>query len=565
MVGVLGFLDAYSSAWIVSGFAVLGALSIAGFAVAYRSGQFEGGDVIDGQEDTVFPSRLLMVALVGFALAYLFSTMAPPLDGDTLHTYLDVPRQFLDEGGIVELPYELLSTVPLNVQMLSVLSLELAGGELAQMLAGFGMAIGGSGVVFILGRRHFSSEVGLVAAVIFLSMNVVQSLVPTTKSNLGWAFFDLLAIYAASEWAFSVGKRQARWLIVAGLFSGLAIGAMYSGATTAVVLGIGVLYLSRHAGWRQIFKVTLLYGVPAVLLASPWLIRNWLDIGNPVFPIANSLFDLDDVDFLNYRDGRPLGVITAPWAMATGFIAGKFSQPLGPLILVGLPGLLLVRPLRFQIKVGLAVAAAGYLLWYLGIERPRNLLTVLGVASVLSAYAYVELGRRSEWIRKAVIVAAAVFLVVNLGLYGRVYALNLKYQNYIVGFESRDAFLTRVLPIGETLPTKPVLDHIARLPAGAVVVGMYLGNGYYSPRPFIDSRMVDGIFSRDTASDGDDLVRQWRAVDATHIFANYAFLDRGEWLSDLPLFLDAVFQSKCLTVVTSDGDQVLYELTCAGG
>jgi len=40
-------------------------------------------------------------ALLVLGVTYLLSTMAPPLDGDTLHAYLDVPMQYVRAGRIV--------------------------------------------------------------------------------------------------------------------------------------------------------------------------------------------------------------------------------------------------------------------------------------------------------------------------------------------------------------------------------------------------------------------------------------------------------------------------------
>ena len=288
---------------------------------------------------------------------YLFSTMAPPLDGDTLHSYLDVPRQFIEAGGIVPLPYELHSHLPLNIQMLSILALTLAGDELAQMLAGFTMAAAGALVVFALGRRYVSRDVGMLAALIFLSMNVTQLLVPTAKVNLGWAFLDLMAVYAVARWGLETAHER-RWLLPAGVLSGLALGTFYSAAFTALLLGMGIVVVSWKMGAVRVLRNTAIYSLPVLLLGAPWLARNWVDVGNPVFPVLNPLFGIPPVELGRYGADRPLGVLTAPWVMATGFIAGSFSLPWGPVVLGAVPGLLLVRPIPYKVKVARGVVSS---------------------------------------------------------------------------------------------------------------------------------------------------------------------------------------------------------------
>ena len=190
------------------------------------------GDKQDGDKSEL---RWLWVPLGLMSLSFLVSAMAPPLDGDTLHSYLEVPRRYLDAGGILELPYEFFASLPLNIQMLSSFALLFRGDELAQMLTGFTMAIGGALVLVVIGRRYWPLPVGVLAALFYLSMHVVGTLVPTTKVNLGWAFFDLLSIYALCRWAFDDVRRD-RWLVVAGLLGGAALGTAYQAGFTAVIL-----------------------------------------------------------------------------------------------------------------------------------------------------------------------------------------------------------------------------------------------------------------------------------------------------------------------------------------
>ena len=164
----------------------------------------------------VYPMWGIKLALTAFFILSLLGTLVPPMDGDSLHSYLDIPRQYLDAEAVIPLPYELHSTSPMNIQMLSTIALAVKGDELALMLASFTMAAGCALVIYALGRRYLRAEIGWLAALIFVSMRAVISLVPTAKVNLGFAFFDLLAVYTICRWAYDPHRNE-RWLI-AGRF-----------------------------------------------------------------------------------------------------------------------------------------------------------------------------------------------------------------------------------------------------------------------------------------------------------------------------------------------------------
>ncbi len=561
-VGVagLGWLHLFQPTTILGWFAIVGVLAISEVWHVRKAGFRFAGRKPQSLEHSVYPIRWLLAFAGVFAVVFLLSTMAPPLDGDTLHSYLDVPRQFLEAGGIIPLPYELLSHLPLNIQMLSILALTLAGDELAQMLAGFTMAAAGALVVFALGRRYVSMEVGILAALIFLSMDVTQSLVPTAKVNLGWAFLDLLAVYAIARWSLETPHEQ-RWLLLAGVLSGLALGTFYSSAFTVLLLGMGIVVMSWKMGAARVLRNTMIYGVPVLLLGAPWLARNWMDVVNPVFPVLNPLFGIPPMELVSYGANHPIGVLTAPWEMATGFIAGPFSSPIGPVVLGAVPGLLLVRPIPHKVMAALLFCVMWYLLWYAGVQRERNLLTVLGLLSIVSAYGYVELAQRSQLMKRGVVVLLTAFLVFNLVNYARVYFVNLNYGKYLAGMETREQFLERNLR-HPAFPTWPMLEHMKTLSGEARIVSMYIGNGYYVTRPFIDSRMTDGVFSVDTAKDPKQLLQQWDNAGITHVFISYAALEGKEWPSDWSIVRNPAFQERCLEEVFADAGQHLYELAC---
>ena len=70
-----------------------------------------------------------------------------------------------------------------------------------------------------------------------------------------------------------------RWWLSGGLL-GLLILTRPSAQALVVVIAI---WLFVHAGWRPVLKVVLV----AAVLVSPWLIRNWVQLGEPIMVTSN--------------------------------------------------------------------------------------------------------------------------------------------------------------------------------------------------------------------------------------------------------------------------------------
>jgi len=560
-------------AWIgwlrpLSIFLWLGVLSVAAFR-GYQGWNPWRIDYMSRDQKTDLPeevkvTRWLWLALSGVAFAYVLSAMAPPLDGDTVHTYLDVPRRYAHSGGIVSLPFEVFASIPLNMQMLSAMALLVRGEELAQMLVGFTMAMGAASIVFLLGRRYFSMEIGLWAALFFLVTHVVEFLVPTAKVNLGRAFFDLLAIFSLSRWVFTQ-ERQDRWLVIGGIFSGAGFATSYvSGFTAAViVLFIGIVTLATDQDMRT--RLTngshrlLLYAIPLVLLSCPWLIKNYIETGNPVYPVFMS--DFSPVQYST----NPWAVVTNAWAMSTQYAPWHFGKPIGPVFLALAPGVLFLRRVPREIKWALVAVGVLYVLYYfVGRQRPRNFLVELGLLAVIAAWSLNACKQSFPWVRRTFILGFLFLLAFEAVFFVRLHLFSLDKLQYLAGFVNRDQFLERNLNLSGAYPHLDMVHFINNLPKDkATVISLRVGNDYYiDPEVrFIDSRMADGNFFNETLDDPQLILDEWNRLGAQYVFVNDLYL-RGSETAEFMLVSSPAFRLHCLTPVKESGQQYLYLLKC---
>src|SRR3989338_3880496 len=91
-------------------------------------------------------------------------------------------------------------------------------------------------------------------------------------------FFVILSIY------FLINGRVA----LSGISVGLSVLAKYNGIFIVPLL-LFILY-KKYENKRILLKKSLILIGLLLLVASPWLIRNWILLGNPVWPFINFIF-----------------------------------------------------------------------------------------------------------------------------------------------------------------------------------------------------------------------------------------------------------------------------------
>ncbi len=170
-------------------------------------------------------------------------------------------------------------------------------GWWAVVLSCVSMVLAGTGVVF-------RTELGMSLADVIVSIPMLGAL--------------LLVLRAVAA------QRPALTCALAGVLSGVAVGAKLTMATYTLALGLSVVYLAvrqRNAVLVLTHAVGVVVGVAAS--AGWWFWEVWRATGNPVFPYYNGIFHSQYWGTNNLRDARfgPHGILDAlqyPLYMAQG-------------------------------------------------------------------------------------------------------------------------------------------------------------------------------------------------------------------------------------------------------
>ncbi|HEY2899724.1 MAG TPA: hypothetical protein VGL59_04040, partial [Polyangia bacterium] len=322
-----------------------------------------------------WPTRLALAALLLMALATLLGTLAPPSSMDATVYHLTAPRAFLRAGRWVALTGIVQSYQPLYVEMLFAQAMGIGDDVLAALVHWV------LGIAAVATAGAWSRKLGGSACLGMLIAGASALFAWESTSafvDLGVATFASLAVL----WATRAEIGAASWLL-AGVFAGLAAGSKLTGAF-AGLLAAGVSLCATGPDWPAARRRFLAIGALAFALALPWYVRNLLLIGNPFYPVGNTLLGQPPAMLASgyYGTGHSVwALLRSPFEVLFAGDAFDRGWSLGPAYLALLP-LGIWRTARTKAgRLAMGTLLAWWLFWFFSSPQTRLLLPVAPIAA----------------------------------------------------------------------------------------------------------------------------------------------------------------------------------------
>jgi 4-amino-4-deoxy-L-arabinose transferase-like glycosyltransferase len=242
-----------------------------------------------------------LAVVAPFLLLMLFGAMTPSIDFDVKEYHLQGPKEFFQAGRIEFLEHNVYTSFPFLTEMLSLFAMVLRGDWFHGALAGkvvlmtfaplTGLAL------FAAGRRWFGPTAGWLAAIVFLTTPWTYriSIVAYAEGGLTFYLFaTLLAVMSAIEAPREERQPSAIFLIL-GLLAGTAMACKYPGMLSVVIPTFGVVAVwamrqpVSEIESRFKWKVPVAFVIGTVITVGPWLVKNSIETGNPVYPLLYSV------------------------------------------------------------------------------------------------------------------------------------------------------------------------------------------------------------------------------------------------------------------------------------
>jgi len=490
---------------------------------------------------------LVLLLIVGMIIVVVLMASVPPVSRDALVHHLAVAKLYLLHGGIYEIPSLDFSYFPMNLELLYMIPLSL-GNDIIPKYMHFLFGLATAGLIFFYLKKRINTIYGLCGSLFFLSIPVIVKLSITVYVDLGLIFFSTAAVFLLFKWLEK--GNQLKYLFLAGVCCGLAAGTKYNGLITFFLLTLFTPFLYSRSAPQPSFAKAAGYGLfffaIALLVYSPWPLRNYLWTGNPLFPLFDSWFN---------PGKQPAGITMSPllarkllyheswWQIALLpvriFFTGQDNNPqyfdgkLNPFLLI-LPILTFFLPeknggTRFEKSTMLNFVVLYFLFaFFQSGMRIRYISPVIPFLVILSVYGLrqmVELRRSvrrpllSRTVSLAVLPVVILLLVYN-GHYIEQQFREVRPLEYLRGKVSRDQYINRYRP-------EYSLIQFANksLPGNSKILAIFLGNrGYYFDRRVVfDLRhsrsMLCAMVRR--ARSAETIAAQLRQKKITHLLIRY--------------------------------------------
>ena len=499
---------------------------------------------------------LLVSSLSLLVITILALSAVPPVSRDALTHHLYVPKLYLQGGGIYEIPGLEFSYYPMNLDLLYMIPLYFKN-DIAPKFIHFAFALTTAVLIFRYLTRRLNKSYAMLGSLFFLSIPVIVRLSSTVYVDLGLIFFLFTSLLYLFQWI--ENEFNIKYLIVSAVFCGLGLGTKYNGLIGLFLLGLFTLFVySRyHSGGKSNFKKSIGFGavfvVIALLVYSPWMIRNVVWTGNPLYPLYNGFFNRGEVpkesaseievekqSRMSHVQIRKQIYGESGWEIALiplrVFFNGRDDDPkyfdgkTNPfLFLLSIFAFFGIRSDPRQLKTEKMMMFFFSLLFLLFAFAQRDIriryfAPVLPPLVILAIFGLHNIQKRlidSSLRSIGVIRILIVFLIVGcmLGL-NTVYIVSRFQQDqpiaYITGKTTRDEYIQKYRP--EYASFQYANKH---LPRNSRMLGLYIGNrGYYSDIEISFNIALIQQFAAKADSARDVLINL-RANKFTHLIVNF--------------------------------------------
>lgn len=531
------------------------------------------------------PTLRVGMAAVGVMLGHiLVIALAPSITHDAMVYHLNVPRMYAEAHRIVPIPYDLFSNTLLNVEMLYTAALLIDDFILANLIH-FTFGLATLAFIYWFGRRTLGVTTAALGAFIFFFNPSVIGEMPIAYGDIAMTFYFVLALYCVWRWR---QDESGPWFVLgcvcAGIFAGMKYTAVYGLVSLGLAIAAAEYLATRRAA--SVIKRLALFGAIVAAFVSPYLIKNYLITGNPVYPVMYNIFGgrwlmpAQVERMLSYVESHGMGhdwrnMLLLPWNITiygnTGF--ETFDTIITPLWLISIPALIFVRLKPPVIKWAVFVCAVYFLSWSVSTHITRYMMPIFPLASIVTAHVLVELKRSVEGVsrRAALIYRTGVIAACALVWFSFCYFYLprglTEFGPAVWGNQTREDFLAR-----------KVINYSAfkymneELPPKACVMFFWDNRGFFCERKRIGDSvmeaptMIELVHGSGSPEGFRELLRD---MGVTHVFFNETFLgrfpphtvsgeDRARFENDLSIFR-AFLAKYCVSLFTATGATV-YEV-----
>jgi len=360
--------------------------------------------------------KLLLSVAIFLFVFYLISALVPPYRIDALAYHLPEAMQiaqgnFFSIGGFGNM----LSNTPKLMESLYALAYVVSGFALINLVH-YQILLVSFLVIFSFLRKEFNATAGLLAVILIFSLYELLVNATSPYVDAATVALEVSAILFFFTYL-KYGQRESA--IISGILYGLALSTKYLPFYSLVI--VACLFVSyfviKKENRRAIIIDCALFGGVIVLFGGFWYVKNWIVLGNPLYPFIFSHVGFTDVQLAQgiHQQGEfiPRTLFNFVLLPIKFFFNSYYSSSL--LAFFILPFSLLVKDNKKLVRLLLFFTLTYFSVWFFAISHQKRfgmvgIVFLMIVASIVISY-FLKKYRHTLFLKVVAVVLVGFFCV----------------------------------------------------------------------------------------------------------------------------------------------------------
>jgi 4-amino-4-deoxy-L-arabinose transferase-like glycosyltransferase len=236
--------------------------------------------------------KISLILLMSLSTLWIFwLSLTPLIDRDGTRFHLPFAKLWAENSFMYFRPYFAYYDLNmLNLNYLYMLVFKFGMSDQFTKIIHASFLLAGAYLIFRYFKEKYGFNWGALSFIMYITLPVHQRLASEVYVDLGLLFFSTLSIIYFIKWLESDFQNR-KYLIISALGAGLGFGTKYNGVIFAFFMTLfAALAISREKKDDKLaLKSMLIYGTVIFITVMPWLLRNYINSGNPFFPLFNSI------------------------------------------------------------------------------------------------------------------------------------------------------------------------------------------------------------------------------------------------------------------------------------
>lgn len=334
------------------------------------------------------------VGFAAFTYIGFFNALAPEHSSDGMAYHLAEVVKYQHAHGFARFTTDIYYNLSQGIEMVYLFTLDF-GRFSSASLVHFTFLVALAFLILSYGKRISRPDIGAAAALFTYASPVLLRTATMAYVDAALAAFLFALFYMLQIWDES---RDPKMLVPIGLLAGFGYEIKYT-AIVAVPYAVGFVAWKLWRERKPVLRPALVVALVAISCIVPWMVKNWIEVANPVSPFANRLFPNPYVHvsfeenyrkYLSHYDLKSRSQLPLQLTVQGTYVEGF----LGPLFLLAPLSLL---ALRFRAGRQLLLAAAIFGSTYFTNIGARFLIPVIPFVSLALAMAVADI----QWLLPA--------------------------------------------------------------------------------------------------------------------------------------------------------------------